>query len=108
MINFDENTTWKPKVGDWFLLKASYCSAEDNPKCTDNSPCDDCLKMCNKFIISSSHCDKDFFFGGGWCNRDGGHIADETFCYVLTTDKTRADGIGGVHHISEALPILDS
>lgn len=28
------------------LLIASYC-VEDNPECTDDRPCSDCLRMCN-------------------------------------------------------------
>lgn len=28
------------------LLLASYCGA-DNPNCSDDFPCDECLKMCN-------------------------------------------------------------
>lgn len=29
-----------------FLALASYC---DDPKCSDNKPCQDCLDMCNVF-----------------------------------------------------------
>ena len=28
------------------LLIASYCG-EDNPDCTEDRPCNDCLRMCN-------------------------------------------------------------
>jgi len=31
------------------LLLASYCG--DNTNCTDTSPCDECLKMCNIAFI---------------------------------------------------------
>lgn len=32
------------------LLMASYCGGE-NPKCTDELPCEDCLKMSNIVLI---------------------------------------------------------
>jgi len=32
------------------LLMASYCGGE-NPKCTDELPCEECLKMCNIVLI---------------------------------------------------------
>ena len=32
------------------LLMASYCD-NDNPKCTDELPCEDCLKMSNIVLI---------------------------------------------------------
>ena len=32
------------------LLMASYCGG-DNPKCTDELPCEDCLKMSNIVLI---------------------------------------------------------
>ena len=30
------------------LLLASYCDGEDNP-CSERSPCNDCLMICNVF-----------------------------------------------------------
>lgn len=33
------------------LLLASYCDGTDNNSCTDDSPCIDCLGMCNVFEI---------------------------------------------------------
>jgi ferredoxin len=36
------------------LLLTSYCGNEDNG-CTNDFPCDDCLKMCNVAIIEDSH-----------------------------------------------------
>jgi len=60
---------WNPSVGDVIVGKTG-----------------------NVFVISGHHKlvpelggDK-FFFGGGSCNRDGGHIMDSTFCYVLNKD----------------------
>ena len=35
------------------LLMASYCG-DDNPKCTDELPCEDCLKMSNIVLISKN------------------------------------------------------
>lgn len=93
-----------PKVGDWFILKSSYCG-KDNPKCTEATPCPECLSMCNRFVIAAEHYGKDFFFGGGWCNRDGGHLLNETYSAVLTFDEDKADGVRCIHHVSEALPI---
>ena len=46
----------------------------------------------NIFVISGSHNlvpelgGKSFFFGGGFCNRDGGRIMDSTYCSVLNKD----------------------
>jgi len=34
------------------LLLASYCG-DDNPECSDESPCVDCLKMCNVAVTGS-------------------------------------------------------
>lgn len=33
------------------LLLASYCGG-DNPSCTDERPCVDCLGMCNVFEVN--------------------------------------------------------
>lgn len=38
------------------LLLASYCS-DDNPKCTDTKPCDECLKMCNIAFVEDKAID---------------------------------------------------
>jgi len=43
------------------LLLASYCG-EDNPKCTDEVPCLECLKMCN---VASANVEK-LSVHGGW------------------------------------------
>jgi len=34
------------------LLLASYCV--DNDDCTDEFPCDDCLRMCNVIIVPTT------------------------------------------------------
>ena len=93
-----------PNVGDWFILKASYCGGE-NPNRTKDAPCEVCLSMSNKFVIAAEHYGKDFFFGGGWCNRDGGHMLNETYSAVLTFNREIVNGICCIHHVSEAQPI---
>jgi len=35
------------------LLLASYCDRNFNMKCTDEFPCDECLKMCNVANVNS-------------------------------------------------------
>jgi|SRR6478735_1401124 len=65
---FDENIQkkWKPKVGDVIA------------GCTGNI-----------FVISGEHNlieelgGKLFFFGGGLCNRTGGNVMNETYCYSM-------------------------
>jgi len=92
-----------PKVGDWFISKASYCGGE-NPKCTSENPCPECLDMCNQFIISGQHCGIDFFYGGHWCNRKGGCTLNETDCYVLTFRTERYRGVE-MRPVSDVTPI---
>ena len=97
---------WKPKMGDWFVLKASYCPKGGS--CTDDKPCLKCLaNHGNVFVISDTHYDKDFFFGGGWCTRSPtSHICDETHCAVLTIDKEKMEKKDPyTHFITEALHI---
>jgi hypothetical protein len=100
IINYKNMKKCKPQVGDWFILKTSYCNKHG---CCDSDPCPECLEMCNRYVISAHHCNKDFFFGGGWCSRNGGCQMDSTYSAVLTTDKSIVDGIHGIHHISEAI-----
>lgn len=42
----------KPATQRRVLLLASYCG-DDNSECSDDSPCVDCLKMCNVAIAGS-------------------------------------------------------
>jgi hypothetical protein len=98
-----EQAEWKPRVGDWFIQKCSYCG--EGKGCTDANPCPDCLKMCNRWVIASDHCGRDFFYGGGWCNRDGGRFMNETFSFVMTTDPALVDRTRGICHVSECIPI---
>lgn len=90
------------EVGDRFLLKSSYCS--DN--CSDESPCPDCLDMCNTFTISAKNKTQtgyDYFFGGHWANIDGGILLDTPMCYALTSDT----GSRGISHIKGVVPCLN-
>lgn len=36
------------KRGTVVTLLASYC---DDGNCTDNDPCEECVKMCNQFVL---------------------------------------------------------
>jgi hypothetical protein len=60
---------WTPKIGDLIV------------GCTGNI-----------FAVSAYHSTHDslggdkYFFGGGLCNRDGGDIMDETFCFIMNKD----------------------
>jgi len=94
------------EVGDRFVLKASYCS--DNNQCNDESPCTDCLDMCNVFTVSAI-CETisgyDYFFGGHWANIDGGHLLDTPMCSVLTSDINKVDGLRYIHHVNDAIKL---
>ena len=50
------------------LLLCSYCDGDDDPVCTNELPCIDCLKMCNVFPLDDDcqmlHGEHDS--GGGW------------------------------------------
>ena len=89
--------------GDWFIAKASYCG-----ECTNDKPCEKCLDMCNRYVISGKHRTTngwDYFFGGHWTAERNSCMLTIPTCYVLTTDKNKVDTIGGITHISAALPI---
>ena len=52
-----------------FLLLASYCDADD-PDCTEDYPCHDCLKMCNVFVAHTDRPVELMTNIGGWeCNK---------------------------------------
>lgn len=36
------------------LLLTSYCEDDDNPTCTDEFPCVECLQMCNVVLVEIS------------------------------------------------------
>lgn len=99
---------WTPKVGDWFILKASYCHG-DNAGCTEAAPCERCLKACNRFVIGGMYhltAGDAFFFAPTFCNRDGGCYMDSTHCSVLTDNEKVLKEFGlYAHRISEAMPI---
>lgn len=73
---------WKPKVGDWMISLASYCHG--NPECSEQEPCEECLEMCNRYVISGEHYGRLFFYGGQLCNRDGGTRLNQTCCYIMS------------------------
>lgn len=68
---FNENIqkNWNPRVGDVIVGPTG-----------------------NVFVISGEHHLTDklggnlFFFGGSLCNRTGGHILDDTYCFTLNKD----------------------
>jgi hypothetical protein len=98
---------WRPKVGDWFILKGSYCGADNENGCTDASPCSECLAMSNRFMICGEHggC---FFFDPQFCTRGQGCHLDETSCSVLYTGDTAPrlhQKEGRAYHISETIHI---
>jgi len=82
-------TNWNPLVGDFMLTKSSYCD-EGNNNCTENKPCSHCLEMGNVYVISGKYdYDKSvggthWFFGGGACVNDGGHICNDTHCSIMS------------------------
>lgn len=79
---FDEDIqkSWSPSIGDIIVGETG-----------------------NIFVVSGEHRLVDelgstlYFFGGGLCNRDGGHILDSTFCYTMNKSgdwyEYTADGI---------------
>jgi hypothetical protein len=98
--------TWQPKIGDWFILKGSYCGADNTIGCTDATPCPACLEMSNRFIIAGEHYGT-FFFNPQFCTRGSGIRLDETCCGVIYTGDTAPTlhpKEGPAHHISETVP----
>lgn len=66
MFNEEFQKTWYPKVGDVIV------------GCTGNI-----------FVVSAKHelrVGDLFFFGGGLCNRDGGHRLNETYSSTMNED----------------------
>ncbi len=55
------------------LLLASYCSEEDN-NCSEDLPCEDCLKMCNIIEIEDSTSIKKNYDGWDYNMDNGGVI----------------------------------
>ncbi len=66
IFNNEIQKNWKPQIGDIIVGSTG-----------------------NVFVISGDHDlvpelgGKMFFFGGGLCNRDGGNIMNETYCYTM-------------------------
>jgi CTP:phosphocholine cytidylyltransferase-like protein len=69
IFNEDIQKNWYPEIGDIIVTKTG-----------------------NIYVISSSqnlHKDlggKHYFFGGYFCNKDGGHIQKDTHCSVMNKD----------------------
>ncbi len=45
------------------LLMASYCDGK-NPKCTEELPCEECLKMCNIVLIPKDQVNNENIISG--------------------------------------------
>lgn len=87
--------SWNPQMGDYMFCKVGYCEEEN--VCSDDSPCPECLNRGNIYVISGKYdyCKSiggtHWFYGGDLCSRDGGNIANETECYVMTADGKHHD-----------------
>lgn len=75
-------SSWRPGVGDYFLLSTNYC---DDLKdiCTSNKPCSDCIDMCNVFILASQFNSNGFLFNPRLCNREGGIKLNDTVASIF-------------------------
>lgn len=85
VFNEEIQKNWKPKIGDIIIGPTG-----------------------NIFVISAEHTSHKemggtkFFFGGGLCNRDGGNILNETFCYTMNESGRNYTWVDG-----EIRPIND-
>ncbi len=98
-----------PSDGDYVIAKASYDS-DFNVNCSDDNPCDECIVDDNIFVIDN-HYDYAksiggtyWFFDGTLCSKDGGNIANDTCCSVITkTGKKNNLGLYSIYPLKDFL-----
>jgi len=86
------------KVGDVIVTLASYCT-----DCTDEEPCEECLKMCNRYVISATQETLNgttYFFGGHLAAIGGSCLMDTPVCYAATSDPNLVNEVRNIYSIS--------
>jgi len=102
-MDIDNNKfNWKPKIGDWFILKKSYCKSNS---CSTSFLCYKCLNKSERHVISGKFEDEDYFFDGNWFISPHDPFNLTTICKVLTTDKSKVNRHYNIYHISDAIYI---
>lgn len=82
---------WIPSKGDYMVAKASYCYRKS--KCTEDVPCNDCLKSSNIYVVSAqfdyheSVGGTHWYFGGSNCGRGHVNYGNSTQCYVMANER---------------------